>query len=487
MRKVSGFLLSMLLVIGFFPAEKIQAEEGSSCSQYKGVSKIMWEGMELKPNQIGLLLVKKETPLFKPNGTVSRTLKAGETYRIYTFKSNTLGVGGGYYITRDARVDYKTPSKAKLMAVKCIQNAVLHTVSMDRVTKLIVEKESQRSEKELLSRLEKALQKVTAADYTNSVEAHTEVTVALFAIDRQIDYSGWKNVSGLYNTLEGYKNAFDGRIRIPSNVYNYDPIQIYGNMEFASGVFNRVYGKVKGLKNSSSIKAQNPITEEVIAQFGRHGYNSMNQKEYDQVMKIVTQSLKGYKEAKDVYKAEYHQYYLDYINGARWDGNNDNQSDRNMILRMAEGSLGELVRAGLSKTEIEKIFRTSIVANNLISTIPYQSSGGYSYSYDGSTVSVKKNDPKYEISVSAYDALIRGILGKCAKQMVKSAVFDAMGFNTMIVKSKYTESDLMIFQAGGKWWYMDNWDYMYEEFSEHMKTIYHSKIPPTNGKGAPVK
>ena len=97
----------------------------NACDRYKGVSKIWWDGIELKPGQIGRLIVKKDTTLFKLNGeqkSPSRTLKAGEFYRIYAFKPGMLSVGGGYYVDRDAKVTYETPSKAKLEAVRCIQN-----------------------------------------------------------------------------------------------------------------------------------------------------------------------------------------------------------------------------------------------------------------------------------------------------------------------------------------------------------------------------
>lgn len=86
--------------------------------------KVWWDGVELKPGQIGRLTIKKDTPLFKLNGekrTLSRTLKAGEFYRIYAFKPGLLSVGGGYFVERDSRVTYQTPSKTKLEQVKQIQ------------------------------------------------------------------------------------------------------------------------------------------------------------------------------------------------------------------------------------------------------------------------------------------------------------------------------------------------------------------------------
>jgi hypothetical protein len=68
--------------------------------------------------------VLENTPLYKLDGTkmiLARTLKKGDPiYRIYAFKPGALSVGGGYYVDRDTRVKYETPSKDKLVAVKCI-------------------------------------------------------------------------------------------------------------------------------------------------------------------------------------------------------------------------------------------------------------------------------------------------------------------------------------------------------------------------------
>lgn len=82
---------------------------------------VWWDGAELKPGQIGRLTVLKDTKLYKLEGeneTFSRMLKAGEKYRIYAFKPGRLSVGGGYYVDRDSKVKYETPSKAKLEQVK---------------------------------------------------------------------------------------------------------------------------------------------------------------------------------------------------------------------------------------------------------------------------------------------------------------------------------------------------------------------------------
>ncbi|QNU23366.1 hypothetical protein [Geobacillus zalihae] len=87
-------------------------------------AKVWWNGMELVQGQIGKLTVLKDTELYKLQGEKKvyiKTLKAGGVYRIYTFKPGMLGLGGRYYVDRDARVKYETPSKAKLNQVKMEQ------------------------------------------------------------------------------------------------------------------------------------------------------------------------------------------------------------------------------------------------------------------------------------------------------------------------------------------------------------------------------
>lgn len=124
MKKISAFILSFVILFGIFIPN---GSAVSICDQYKGVKKIWWDGIELKPGQIGRLTVKQNTPLFKlvgVNKIYSRTLKAGEFYRIYAFKPGMLSVGGGYYVDRDSRVTYQTPSKTKLQAVMCINSGV---------------------------------------------------------------------------------------------------------------------------------------------------------------------------------------------------------------------------------------------------------------------------------------------------------------------------------------------------------------------------
>ena len=81
--------------------------------------KIMWGKTELKIGQLGKLTVILDTPLVKlaSDGTITtvRTLKKGEEYRVYSYKSSGLyGVGAGSFVQKNASINYETPSKRKL-------------------------------------------------------------------------------------------------------------------------------------------------------------------------------------------------------------------------------------------------------------------------------------------------------------------------------------------------------------------------------------
>ncbi|TFD97095.1 hypothetical protein [Jeotgalibacillus sp. R-1-5s-1] len=120
MKKV---LISFVLLIILTAGHDVSAN--NDCTSYRGTSKIWWDGAELTKGQIGKLSIQKDTSLFKLEGEKkvhSRTLKAGEQYRIYSFKPGLLSVGGGYFVARDAKVTYQTPSKAKLAGADCVHN-----------------------------------------------------------------------------------------------------------------------------------------------------------------------------------------------------------------------------------------------------------------------------------------------------------------------------------------------------------------------------
>lgn len=88
---------------------------------------VMWGKTELKLGQIGKVTILANTPLVKLNSDGSlitvRTLKPGEEFRVYSYKSNNgglYGVGGGSFVKKDNKAKYETPSKSKLALLKYI-------------------------------------------------------------------------------------------------------------------------------------------------------------------------------------------------------------------------------------------------------------------------------------------------------------------------------------------------------------------------------
>ncbi|WP_197206586.1 S1C family serine protease [Cytobacillus firmus] len=143
MKKLLAVLLVFMVIFGMFTPSS-NAEDKSFCDQFKGIKKIWWDGIELKSGQIGRLTILKDTSLFKLQGekkVFTRTLKKGEFYRIYAFKPGKLSVGGGYFVDRDVKVSYSTPSKNKLAAVACINGSYPSQNSSPKVytTKEIVD------------------------------------------------------------------------------------------------------------------------------------------------------------------------------------------------------------------------------------------------------------------------------------------------------------------------------------------------------------
>lgn len=101
----------------------------STGSVSAATQKVMWGKTELKKGQIGKVTILSNTKLVKldndGNLSVVRTLKKGEEYRVYSYKSNLdglYGVGGGNYIHKNiSLVKYETPSKRKLELLERLQ------------------------------------------------------------------------------------------------------------------------------------------------------------------------------------------------------------------------------------------------------------------------------------------------------------------------------------------------------------------------------
>ena len=117
---IKKVILLLILVFGF------SAYSGDSA--YAN-TKVMWGKTELKLGQIGKVTILQDTPLVKinANGSLStvRTLKMGDEFRVYSYKSQQgglYGVGGGSFVQLNkTKVKYETPSKSKLAQLALIK------------------------------------------------------------------------------------------------------------------------------------------------------------------------------------------------------------------------------------------------------------------------------------------------------------------------------------------------------------------------------
>ncbi|SFM05333.1 Copper amine oxidase N-terminal domain-containing protein [Paenibacillus sp. 1_12] len=180
----------------------------------------------------------------------------------------------------------------------------------------------------------------------------------------------------------------------------------------------------------TEIQSGNPqVVNGIKVKFGKHDYASKSQKEYDTVLRIVNEALTKYDESD--FGGEYQSYYYEFIDGARWSGDTKDRSDRNRGLKSAEGSIGDLVKAGVSKEEIVKVRTLASIAYNLLRGVTDPKDGSPKSAYDALAASIRKTDCDSDAEVF-------------------SLVFDAMNYNTMIGSSPNHAQ--MYVEIDGNWY-----------------------------------
>lgn len=162
--------------------------------------------------------------------------------------------------------------------------------------------------------------------------------------------------------------------------------------------------------------------------FGVHDYASLSQKEYDASVAVAKEALKEFDSIK--FGGINEQYFKEFIGGAMWSGDTNDQSDRNIGLKLAEGSVGPLVKAGVSNEDIQKLYKGMSIAGGLIKGLPV---------------------PESWHPNSAYDALAAPVKGSTcySDSNVYSLIFDLLGYNTAILVGN-DHADPII-QANGSW------------------------------------
>ncbi|MFE4524754.1 hypothetical protein ACFRCQ_22050 [Cytobacillus firmus] len=266
MKKIIVTAISFILLLGFYTPSANAAEYNSGfCDQYKGVKSIWWDGIELKSGQIGRLIILKDTPLYKLEGEkriFSRTLKKGEFYRIYAFKPGKLSVGGGYYVDRDPKVKYETPSKAKLQAVQCINGTYEPPTTKPSEPKPPIEEPKPSEEKYTLLEINKPY-----------VSIDNGMTVTIENIT-SVDKGGFVEYTITYH--EENKTSDKVIVQGSFKIYYKD-----GKSEPQSGFFNKLYPGEKTTRSYTfkALKSQ----ELLLVEYGADIF--FNQKPSQQTLK----------------------------------------------------------------------------------------------------------------------------------------------------------------------------------------------------------
>jgi hypothetical protein len=318
-------------------------------------------------------------------------------------------------------------------------------VRVDDKDQALLLNQSERSEKDLILALKNAILKLknSQQNTVDDYKAYLDISITLAVIDRKVDYIGWTNVNELATVLNTSTSLIGKPITIPESYQNaiYEAESRLRTIKIAEGNIMRMKNKVTKLKKSiPSAK----IADTIQVLYGSNSYNTMNQKEYDVVLEIVSDTLS--RMDKVVFGGRDSQFYYRYLNGERYTEKTDQL--KYMGFTNAEREIGSLVKAGISKEEIITLYKLKELAWELETRVPSQniSSSKYSYGYNFGDFYVTKSPSNYEISISAYDALVRLLDDREAIAQVYSAVFDAKGYRTD------TKNGYMYFEMKGQWW-----------------------------------
>lgn len=148
--------------------------------------------------------------------------------------------------------------------------------------------------------------------------------------------------------------------------------------------------------------------------YGKHDYGSLNQMEYDAVVKIAKKALIGVENGPYAQNKISEKAYSDFLDGAKpiTDRNNTNfRTDYNMALLYASTELTYFKDSGMSNADIIKYWK---IRNAYASTD-------------------RGEDPGTGVPRSAYDALVLKTTDCDADSQVGNMFLDMMGYNTAIL------------------------------------------------------
>lgn len=210
------------------------------------------------------------------------------------------------------------------------------------------------------------------------------------------------------------------------------------------------------LKNYDTYLQNNKkqVVNGITVDYGRHTYGVKNQAEYNKVMEIVRNELKRVDKEPWV-DGRYAKYYDMYLNGDRKENYKFGSLDYRGMFQ-AERALKDLLDKKVSNEEIKKVYKLRSIASDLLR---------------GAT------DPRNGKPSSAYDALVNKISDCDSDAQVQCAVYDAMGYNTMILANE-SHADAFV-QIGNNWYEIKSLRVV--DMSEPLDEDEYVLVQPTNG------
>ncbi|TRM10660.1 hypothetical protein FH966_02385 [Lentibacillus cibarius] len=185
----------------------------------------------------------------------------------------------------------------------------------------------------------------------------------------------------------------------------------------------------------------NPKKTQVVngieVKYGNHTYGSDNQKQYDKVMEIVNDAHNKYKDME--FGEEDAEYFEAYLDGERAQDRNifTPTSDRDRGLVIAENVIKPLQKHGVSEETIKDSYKVARIAQN---------------------IARGKDTPRTGAPSSAYDGLVLGVADCDVYAQITSAVFDAKGYNTLILASDNHANPFV--ELDGEWFRVVSGEFM---------------------------
>lgn len=204
------FKVVLLLVLAFGLSTFNPTESDAAAT------KVMWGKTELKLGQIGKVTINSRTVLYKleKNNTLTkiRDLKAGEEFRVYSFKSmegGLYGVGASSFISKSPVVKYETPSKSKLALLSGKTPVVTLPKPTTPKPNPVITKDKNTIYKEKLN-------KIVKTQYKN----YREYAEAIYKIQEEIKND---NFNGMYELEQEIKELYyQYGIEVDEMVFTFD-------------------------------------------------------------------------------------------------------------------------------------------------------------------------------------------------------------------------------------------------------------------------